>query len=212
MKNITYSLLAISVFAISCGKKESDTSGSASDSPQGSTEVSATPESTSVAQGNEDEAAPEVEATAAKPVAGFSTTGIIGAYLKLNEALAMDDAKAAAQAGKVLQNEFNAIDADAVDPKKRADYLDLVADAKEQAEQISGNGSNIAQQRGHLAVLSKNISNLVTAFGSDIKLYQDHCPMYNDGKGAIWVSASREIRNPYYGKDMLACGSIKKEF
>ena len=49
-------------------------------------------------------------------------------------------------------------------------------------------------------------------FGSKQKLYQDFCPMANDGKGAIWISEVKEIKNPYYGAEMLSCGSLKKTF
>ena len=40
----------------------------------------------------------------------------------------------------------------------------------------------IDHQREHLASLSKDVSDLIALFGSSQKLYQDHCPMYNDGK------------------------------
>jgi hypothetical protein len=36
--------------------------------------------------------------------------------------------------------------------------------------------------------------------------------MYNDGKGAVWISEAKAIKNPYYGSQMLTCGSVKKEF
>ena len=52
----------------------------------------------------------------------------------------------------------------------------------------------------------------VLLFGTTQKLYQDHCPMYNDGKGAVWISEAKAIKNPYYGGKMLTCGSVKKEF
>jgi hypothetical protein len=30
--------------------------------------------------------------------------------------------------------------------------------------------------------------------------------MYNDGKGANWLSKESTIKNPYYGSQMLTCG------
>jgi hypothetical protein len=35
--------------------------------------------------------------------------------------------------------------------------------------------------------------------------------MYNDGKGANWLSETKEIANPYLGKSMPTCGSVKEE-
>lgn len=31
--------------------------------------------------------------------------------------------------------------------------------------------------------------------------------MANTNKGAFWISEDKEIRNPYYGKQMMTCGS-----
>ena len=214
MKNIVCSLLVLSLFTLACGKKENDNTNAAGDNAPGTTETGTTANSAPAAQA---ETMPETEtgvpaATAAGAAAGFSTKGIIAAYLKLLDALANDNATAAAQAGKTLQSEFNKIDANAIEAKKRTNYLDIAATAKEHARLISTNASNIALQREHLAMLSNGISNLVAAFKSDTKLYQSYCPMYNEGKGAIWISGSKEIRNPYYGQDMLSCGSVQKEF
>lgn len=210
MKITIYSMLAISLLTISCGKKENIDTESAAEGQ--ARELSAAPEGTAVGQDSTGVEGTSSDANPAGPTASFSTKGIIGAYLKLQDALARDDAKGAAGAGKMLVNELTKIDAKTVEDKKRTDYLDIAADAKEHAEHISHNASDIAHQREHMALLSKDMSDLVTAFGSENKLYQAHCPMYNEGKGAIWLSAGKDIRNPYYGEEMLTCGSIKKEF
>ncbi len=34
--------------------------------------------------------------------------------------------------------------------------------------------------------------------------------MANDGKGAIWLSEVKEIKNPYLGSKMPDCGSVKE--
>ena len=209
MKNILYAVLAMSMLTISCGKKENNNNERAEDGQ----DVSAASEGVATGQdGSGAGDSPTTEVNVGVATAPFSTKGIIKAYLQLQEALAGDDAKGAASAGRALVNEFNAIDPQTVADNKRTDYLDIAADAKEHAEHISLNASDIAHQREHMAILSKDMSDLVTAFGSDTKLYQAHCPMYNDGKGAVWLSTGRDIRNPYYGEEMLTCGSIKKEF
>ena len=38
--------------------------------------------------------------------------------------------------------------------------------------------------------------------------FEVHCPMAFDGRGASWLQAVEDVRNPYYGSDMLACGSV----
>ena len=60
-------------------------------------------------------------------------------------------------------------------------------------------------------MLSKDVYDLVKAFGGGQVLYKNFCPMYNDKKGAIWLSETKTIKNPYYGKKMLTCGSVQEE-
>lgn len=36
------------------------------------------------------------------------------------------------------------------------------------------------------------------------------CPMYNDNKGALWLSESKDIKNLYYGNKMVECGEVKE--
>jgi hypothetical protein len=35
--------------------------------------------------------------------------------------------------------------------------------------------------------------------------------MYNNNKGASWLSETKEIKNPYLGKKMPDCGEVKEE-
>ena len=36
------------------------------------------------------------------------------------------------------------------------------------------------------------------------------CPMASENMGGVWLSDSKQIRNPYFGESMLECGSIQK--
>lgn len=83
---------------------------------------------------------------------------------------------------------------------------------KVHTKHIADNPSKIDHQREHFIMLSNNMNDLIKNFGTKQKLYQDFCPMANDGKGAIWISEVKEIKNPYYGSEMLGCGSLKKTF
>lgn len=42
-------------------------------------------------------------------------------------------------------------------------------------------------------------------------LYKQYCPMAFDNRGAFWLSANREIENPYFGDKMLKCGRVEEE-
>lgn len=142
----------------------------------------------------------------------FSIETIVKDYLALKNALTADDGKVAADAGKQLLGTLNGVDIKMIPGNKYNDYTEIADNAKENAEHISANAEKIGHQREHFASLSKDIADLIELFGTKQKLYEDHCPMFNDGKGAIWISETKEIKNPYYGSKMITCGSVKKEY
>lgn len=140
-----------------------------------------------------------------------SISEIVKGYLSLKNALTADQSKGAATAGTALQAAIKNYDQNALTAEQKKVFADVKDDAIEHAEHIGSNGGNIAHQREHFDTLSKDIYALVKAIGAGQSLYQDFCPMYNDKKGAIWLSETKDINNPYYGKKMAICGSIKEE-
>ncbi len=142
----------------------------------------------------------------------FSIQEIVSNYLEIKNAFTKDDSKAAANAANVMYGTLKAISANTLDSKQQKEYLEIVETAKEHAEHIGTNGGKIDHQREHFIMLSKDVNDLVATFGTKQKLYQDFCPMANDNKGAIWISETKEIKNPYFGAKMPKCGKIKKEY
>lgn len=145
------------------------------------------------------------------PKLAASINGIVDSYLKVKNSLADDKAKNAADAGKELVEALGRLDTSLLTAEQAKLYEDVEGDAKEQAEHIGENAGNMAHQREHFEMLSKDIYDLVKAFGSGQVLYKDFCAMYNDKKGAMWLSETKTIKNPYYGKKMLTCGSVQEE-
>lgn len=137
---------------------------------------------------------------------------ILSGYLALNNALASDDSKAAAEAGKRILDGLENVDMNSIAANKMKQFMELAADVKENAEHIRDNAGKIDHQREHLEFLSKDILDLITLFGAPQKLYQIHCPMASNEKGADWISDSKEVKNPYFGNAMLGCGEVVKEF
>jgi hypothetical protein len=136
---------------------------------------------------------------------------IINAYLQLKNALTEDNSTGAATAGKKLVAVFKNFDKSSLSEAQKKTYEDVAADAIENAEHIGANGGKIAHQREHFELLSKDIYDLVKSFGAGQVLYKDYDSMFNNGKGAFWLSETKEIKNPYMGKAMLTSGSIQEE-
>jgi len=136
---------------------------------------------------------------------------IVNAYLQMKNAFTEDNSTVAASAGKQLEAAFKNFDKTALTAAQMKTYEDVEADAREHAEHIGANGGNIVHQREHFELLSKDIYDLIKEFGGGQVLYKDFDPMFNNGKGAFWISETKEIKNPYMGKAMLTSGSVKEE-
>ncbi len=153
--------------------------------------------------------------TTAAPVevsTGSPLKEIVAGYLALKNALTADKTADAAAAGKVLEASLRGFNKAGLTAEQQKAFDEIADDATEHAEHIGANGGKIDHQREHFALLSKDIYDLVKAVGSGGQpLYQDFCPMYDKGKGAIWLSENKDIANPYYGKKMLTCGKVKEE-
>jgi hypothetical protein len=139
-----------------------------------------------------------------------SINGIVSSYLQLKNALANDNGKDAATAGSAMVSAFKNFDQSSLSADKKKTFEDIQDDAGEHAEHISMNGDNIKHQREHFETLSKDVYDLVKTFGANQTLYKDFCPMYNNNKGATWLSETKEIKNPYLGKNMATCGEVKE--
>ena len=138
-----------------------------------------------------------------------ASDAIIDNYLKIKNALVADNQVKAAEAGGNLVADFDDFDKASYSSEEQQELTDIIEDAKEHAEHISE--SPMEHQREHFDILSKDVIDMIAITGTDKKLYQDFCPMYNDNKGAQWLSASKEIKNPYYGSKMMGCGEVQKE-
>lgn len=136
---------------------------------------------------------------------------VTAAYLQIKDGLANDNANDAAAGGKAFGDALAKVDKAAMSPEQKKSFEDIADDAKEMAEHISTNGDRIAHQREHFDMLSKDMYDLVKSLGAAQPLYQEFCPMYNNKKGASWLSETKDIKNPYMGKKMATCGTLKEE-
>ena len=140
-----------------------------------------------------------------------SVDEVVTSYMQLKNALANDNGDDAASAGKQVSEAMKKLDGASFSADQKKMYDELKDDIKEHAEHISTNAAKIEHQREHFDMLSKDMYDLVKVSKPSQTLYLDHCPMYNDNKGANWLSEVKEIKNPYLGKKMPECGEVKEE-
>ncbi len=135
------------------------------------------------------------------------TEVILNDYFNLKDALVGDDNEKAKELGAILANTLGGFDTSTYAQDKQQELVDIIEDATEHAEHIAE--SDIKHQREHFKILSKDVTDMVAITGTDMKLYEQFCPMY-DG-GSAWLSMNEEVRNPYYGSSMLKCGKVQRE-
>jgi copper chaperone CopZ len=126
-------------------------------------------------------------------------------YFPLKDALVKsDNATASAKAAELLAA-INPVKMETLKTEEHTAWMKVEKDLKTDARHIS-ESKEIEQQRDHFTSLSKNMYTLIKAAKPVDKIYWQNCPMYNDGKGANWLSKESAVKNPYYGSMMLSCG------
>lgn len=135
---------------------------------------------------------------------------VVEHYVHLKNALASDNGNDAATAAKALNGSLAKVDPSSLNAEQKKVFADNADDMKEMAQHISESAGKIDHQREHFQMLSDDVYEVVSAFGAGTTLYRDFCPMYNDNKGAYWLSETKEVKNPYLGGKMPACGKVQE--
>jgi hypothetical protein len=142
-------------------------------------------------------------------------------YFKLKDALVEDDTSGARENARLF---LTALDSIPLEELKK-DTLSIYEGAVATLTDIKANVNSLLSQ-GNITEMRRDFSMatemMYPAFFSMIHyeghtIYLQHCPMaFGDDAGASWLSKSREIMNPYLGKNhpeyhssMLHCGEIK---
>ncbi|GGD32601.1 hypothetical protein GCM10011343_23370 [Flavobacterium orientale] len=131
---------------------------------------------------------------------------VFEAYFSVKDAMIQSDGSATATKGKLLLAAIEKVDMNQLGAKEHDVWMQVLRPLKQTVQKISET-KNIGTQRGQLDLLSKNMLNLAKVSKWDFAIYNQHCPMANDGKGGNWLSKQNTIKNPYYGSKMMTCGS-----
>ncbi|GER60703.1 efflux RND transporter periplasmic adaptor subunit [Patiriisocius marinus] len=132
---------------------------------------------------------------------------VLNAYLKMKDAFVANDTKQISILAKTTSITLKSTDRTSLGKMEQSHINKSI----EMLDDIASN-DNLKMQREYLVVLNKNMVPIAMSL-EDIApmLYVQKCPMANKNKGAVWLSADRDIRNPYYGDKMLTCGSVIEE-
>lgn len=126
-------------------------------------------------------------------------------YFLVKDALITSNGNSTASASKELVTAINNVKMDKLDMDVHMVWMKVVNTIQKDAENI-GNTKDIKIQRDHFTTLSKDMYTLIKVSKYETPVYYQFCPMFNDGKGANWLSKENAVKNPYYGSMMLSCG------
>ncbi len=132
-------------------------------------------------------------------------TAVFSSYFSLKDALVKSDGNLASAKAKELLNALNAVQMNKLSNEEHTVWLKVMKNLAFDTEHIEET-KDAGHQRDHFNTLSDNMYQLLKVSKQESPTYYQHCPMYNDGKGANWLSKENTVKNPYYGSQMLTCG------
>lgn len=195
MKKLLFPLLAATMLAAACNNDTNTTATTQADST----------------------ATVAVAPAPAAPASNLSATGttalvaVKDAYLKLKDAFVATDgsaADAAAQnlmaAAEQLKNSLSGENKPELNPQ-----VDSILNGSRDILAVKDDNAILGKKRAafkHVSDASFHLFQQANLTNSG--LYVQHCPMAFKNKGASWLAAETDIRNPYYGDKMLECGEV----
>jgi len=131
---------------------------------------------------------------------------LVKPYLAISQALAADDPKSASVAVAELHQSITVIDAQSLTGKAAERWTSELNSLSNITARLS-KANDLGTLRSAFALLSDELLTLQRTFGlpNSDQLFELHCPMAFDGRGASWIQIDDAVRNPYYGASMLKC-------
>ena len=131
-------------------------------------------------------------------------------YFDLKNALAADDPEQAREHGEKLQVSLEETGPHSLDGEHHMFWMEQYDAIEESLSDFSA-ADDIEGLRAHFEPLSEAFIETARTLGAiGQTFYVTFCPMYDDDRGAYWLSEFEEIKNPYFGSMMLSCGEVRE--
>lgn len=134
-------------------------------------------------------------------------TEAVKIYYEMGQAFAADDSKTASEKAAAFKKSLTAVNSASLSKKahagwdKQYEVLQEAIDSLIAAEELPG-------QRTAFLKISETLIEAVKIYGPlEIETYLYHCPMALTS-GGHWLSPTKDVANPYLGKEMPTCGTL----
>jgi Cu(I)/Ag(I) efflux system membrane fusion protein len=137
---------------------------------------------------------------------------LLHSYLSLQASLAGDDFTAAKKEGEKFASTLKGMDASLLKGEGQQTWKQTLETLKAGTGTILS-AENIEALRKGFERLSEGMAAAVERLGVDVKgpVFELFCPMAFNNKGATWLQQGRDVRNPYFGAQMLNCGEVRRQ-
>lgn len=137
-------------------------------------------------------------------------TSVYKSQLDLQKAFLASDVSKVQKAVPAVEAKLGTVDMSLVKGDMHNHWMTTVKTLNESLSRMKKSG-DMEQQRLAYADFSDALYSAIKMFGTmGEPIYYQFCPMARNGAGAYWLSATKEIKNPYYGDAMLTCGETKE--
>ncbi|MBC8405130.1 MAG: efflux RND transporter periplasmic adaptor subunit [Planctomycetes bacterium] len=131
------------------------------------------------------------------------------AYVGIQVGLAGDDLLAAQSAAKNTIAALDLMPHDGVEGDAHKMWMELEEQVRLPLEEMIATDQMDAARAFFLplsSIMIETVQRFGTAGAGELKLA--FCPMADDDNGADWLQFGDDIRNPYFGSEMLMCGEV----
>jgi hypothetical protein len=136
---------------------------------------------------------------------------VFTAYVELKDAFVATDAGKVKAEAKETLDALAKVDMKLLTGAAHNDWMNYLSPLQSSLKEIEAS-SDIEAQRKSFSTVSDNLYKSVKAFGlGGVTAFYEYCPMAFNNEGAYWLSDKDQIRNPYFGDQMLTCGQVKEK-
>ena len=136
---------------------------------------------------------------------------VFTSYIELKDAFVLSDPNKVKEEAKSTDEAIAKVDMKLLSGAAHNDWMNYLSSIQASLKEIQSS-SDIEAQRKSFSSLSDYLYKSVKAFGlGGKKAFYDFCPMAFNNEGAYWLSDQEQIKNPYFGDEMLTCGSVKEK-
>ncbi|HKK69242.1 MAG TPA: DUF3347 domain-containing protein, partial [Bacteroidales bacterium] len=151
----------------------------------------------------------DIEPVETDPKFTEQLTDVYDAYLDMKNAFVETDAEKVSTEAKDVIAALENVNMGLLEGDAHMAWMDQLNNLNRNIEIIS-NSTDIDEQRTAFVRFNLAFYKSVKMFGLNEKAYFQYCPMANNDQGAYWFSEIEEIKNPYFGDMMLACGENRE--